>query len=76
MKKIIFALSLVVSGLLGIVGLIVGILISVGCYQGYYGDMHFHGLIIRFNLQPLFQIFILLWLSGMIILGIECFHKK
>lgn len=75
MKKIIFALSLIISGLLGIVGLIVGILISVGCYQGYYGDMHFHGLILRFNLQPLFLIFILLWLSGMIILGKECLKK-
>lgn len=75
MKKVIFALSLIISGLLGIVGLIVGILISLGCYGGYYGDMLFYGFIIRFELQPFFLIFSLLWIVGILILGKECLKK-
>lgn len=75
MKKIIFGLALTLSGLLGVVGLIVGILISLGCYAGYYGDMLFYGFVNRFNLETIFFIFILLWAIGIFILGKECFKK-
>lgn len=75
MNKVIFGILLVVSGLIGTVGLIVGILISLGSYAGYYGDMLFYGFIRRFSLQPLFIIFVTLWVIGMVIVGKESFKK-
>ena len=59
-----------------VVGLIIGILISLGCYSGYYGDMLFYGFIQRFSLQPIFLIFIIIWVSGIIILAKEYIKKE
>ncbi len=76
MRKLVFGLALTISGLLGVVGLIIGILISLGCYSGYYGDMLFYGFIQRFSLQPIFLIFIIIWVSGIIILAKEYIKKE